>query len=247
MVNHLNTNKLSIRLETVANYVPKNSRLADIGSDHAYLPCYLAKKGQISFGIAGEVAQGPFQSAEKNVMAEGLSTMIQVRMGDGLAVIQPGDADCITIAGMGGTLIASILENGKEKLETVKRLVLQPNLNAVAIRTWLVENHWELIAEEILEEDNKIYEILAAEKGDPLTPYRVAPLETGLLVGPFLLKRKEAAFKKKWSLEVENWKRIYAQLESAAPSAETEEKKLELLEKISLVKGVLENEESEWV
>jgi tRNA (adenine22-N1)-methyltransferase len=246
VVNDLNTDKLSVRLETVAKYVPLDSRLADIGSDHAYLPSYLAKNGRISFGIAGEVAKGPFQSAEKNVMAEGLSEVISVRMGDGLEVIQPGDADCITIAGMGGSLIATILENGKEKLASVKRLVLQPNINAIAIRQWLVENDWELIAEEIVEEDNKIYEILVAEKGDPLKPYHNVHFETGLLVGPFLLQRKEKTFKKKWIFEKKNWKRIYEQLESAASSVETEEKKREVAQKINLVEEVLDNEESEW-
>jgi tRNA (adenine22-N1)-methyltransferase len=246
VVNKLNTDKLSVRLETVAKYVPKNSRVADIGSDHAYLPSYLVKNGQITFGIAGEVAKGPFQSAEKNVMAEGLSEMISVRMGDGLEVIQPGDADCITIAGMGGSLIASILESGKDKLAEVNRLILQPNINASAIRNWLVENNWELIAEEIIEEDSKIYEILVAERGEPLKPYREVSLESGLLVGPFLLQRKEKAFLKKWTLEKNNWKRIYEQLEGAAPTAETEEKKQEVLKKIALVEGVLDHEESEW-
>lgn len=246
MVNDLNTDKLSVRLETVAKYVPLDSRLADIGSDHAYLPSYLAKNGRISYGIAGEVAKGPYQSAEKNVMAEGLSEMISVRMGDGLEVIQPGDADCVTIAGMGGSLIASILDNGKEKLASVRRLVLQPNINAIAIRQWLVEYDWELIAEEIVEEDNKIYEVLVAEKGVPLKPYRDVSFEAGLLFGPFLLQRKETTFKKKWMLEKKNWKRIYEQLESAAPSLETEEKKLEVAKKISLVEEVLDNEESKW-
>ncbi len=80
----LNTDKLSFRLATVAKYVPKGARLADIGSDHAYLPCYLAKNGKIHFAIAGEVAAGPYQSAEKNVLSEGLTEIISVRMGDGL-------------------------------------------------------------------------------------------------------------------------------------------------------------------
>ncbi len=245
-MNDLNTDKLSVRLETVAKYVPIESRLADIGSDHAYLPSYLVKNGQISFGIAGEVAKGPYQSAEKNVMAEGLSEKIVVRLGDGLEVIRPGEVDCITIAGMGGSLIASILETGKEKLDSVNRLVLQPNINAFAIRSWLVENNWELIAEEIIEEDGKIYEILVAEKGEPLKPYHDVQEDTGLLVGPFLLQRKEIAFKKKWSLEKKNWTRIYKQLEEAAPSSETEEKKKELVKKISLIEEVLSNEDSEW-
>ncbi|MFL6516530.1 MAG: tRNA (adenine(22)-N(1))-methyltransferase, partial [Bacillus sp. (in: firmicutes)] len=135
----MNTDKLSARLEAVAKYVPNGARIADIGSDHAYLPCFLAKNERLAYGIAGEVAVGPFQSAERNVLAEGLTDIISVRMGDGLEVIQEGEVDCITIAGMGGALITSILENGKEKLSSVKRLVLQPNISAISIRKWFIE------------------------------------------------------------------------------------------------------------
>ncbi|TWE06473.1 tRNA (adenine22-N1)-methyltransferase [Neobacillus bataviensis] len=212
--------------------------MADIGSDHAYLPCYLAKNLKISFAIAGEVAQGPFQSAEKNVLAEGLVDTITVRMGDGLEVIEPGEVDCITIAGMGGALISSILDNGKEKLDSVQRLILQPNISAISIRTWLLANNWELIAEEIIEEDSKIYEILVAERGDPLKPYQIKRDE-GLLLGPFLLKQKNEIFKKKWTAEMKNWQRISKALEGASETVETIEKRKELTDKIKLVEGVL--------
>ncbi|MDR6122333.1 tRNA (adenine22-N1)-methyltransferase [Bacillus sp. SLBN-46] len=240
----MNTDKLSIRLATVAKYVPAGSRIADIGSDHAYLPCYLAKTTGISFAIAGEVAAGPYHSAERNVQSEGLSSIISVRMGDGLEVIQPGEVDCITIAGMGGSLITSILENGKEKLRSVKRLVLQPNISAISIRKWFLENNWELIAEEIMEEDGKIYEVLVAEKGNSFKPYEDQLLESGLLLGPFLSQNQEPAFQKKWNMEIKNWKRIVDQLESAGETAETVEKKQELLNKIRLVEEVLKLEES---
>ncbi|MDR4948619.1 tRNA (adenine(22)-N(1))-methyltransferase [Neobacillus cucumis] len=239
----MNTDKLSVRLTTVAKYVPEGARLADIGSDHAYLPCYLAKNLKISYAIAGEVAQGPYQSAEKNVQAEGLAEKITVRMGDGLEVIQPGEVDCITIAGMGGALISSILENGNTKLGSVKRLVLQPNISAISIRKWLIENNWELVTEEILEEDGKIYEILVAEQGDPAKPYQ-EKREAGLLLGPFLLQQKNEIFKKKWTAEIKNWQRIYEALAGASTSAETVNKKRELLDKIKLVEEVLNYEES---
>jgi tRNA (adenine22-N1)-methyltransferase len=164
-------------------------------------------------------------------------------MGNGLAVLQPNEVDTITIAGMGGTLITSILENGKDKLSSVKRLILQPNINAVAIRKWFLENTWELVEEEIIEEDGKIYEVLIAEKGEPLKPYEAAQLEKELLLGPILLKRKTEAFKKKWSLEMRSWQRIFEQLESAAPTEETGQKKLELQDKMNWVRRELDDED----
>jgi tRNA (adenine22-N1)-methyltransferase len=239
VVEILNTEKLSDRLNTVAEFVPKGAKLSDIGSDHAYLPCFLAKKGIISFGIAGEVVAGPFESARKQVMAEELSNVIDVRMGDGLDVIQPGEVDCVTIAGMGGTLITSILERGKNKLSSVNRLILQPNIGAISIRRWMLENDWELIDEKILEEDGKIYEVLVAEKGRPEIPYGTEK-EVELLLGPFLLQKREAPFKRKWQMEMDNWQRIYEQLEQASKTEETIQKKQEILQKINSVKGVLE-------
>ncbi|MEH7157056.1 tRNA (adenine(22)-N(1))-methyltransferase [Neobacillus drentensis] len=239
----MNTNKLSARLATVADHVPTGARLADIGSDHAYLPCYLAKNKGIPYAIAGEVAEGPCQLAERNVLAEGLSDVISVRLGDGLEVIQNGEVDCITIAGMGGALIASILENGKEKLTSVKRLVLQPNISAISIRNWFINNNWELVAEEILEEDGKIYEVLIGEKGDPYKPYKNNKT-MGLLVGPYLVQKQGQTFKKKWRTEMKNWQRIYEALEGAAQSPENIEKKQEILEKIKLAEEALSYEDS---
>ncbi|PLR76984.1 tRNA (adenine(22)-N(1))-methyltransferase TrmK [Bacillus sp. V3-13] len=234
----MNTENLSDRLKTVVQYIPAGSRLADIGSDHAYLPCHAVQQGIVSFAVAGEVAEGPYRSAKKQVEEEGFSENIIVRKGDGLEVISPGEVDCITIAGMGGTLIASILEKGKEKLPGIKRLILQPNIGAISIRKWLIDNGWKLIGEEILEEDGKIYEILAAEQGDPLSGYGEPP-EAGLLLGPILMERQNDAFRKKWLAEKENWERILIQLEKADDNSEAAEKKQELLRKIKIVEEAL--------
>ncbi|MGJ7912162.1 tRNA (adenine(22)-N(1))-methyltransferase [Neobacillus sp. LXY-1] len=239
----MNTNQLSARLSVVAKYVPQEYRVADIGSDHAYLPCYLVKNVGIPFAVAGEVALGPFQSAERNVISEGLSEKISVRMGDGLEVIQPGDVDCITIAGMGGALITSILENGKDKLASIKRLILQPNIGAHSIRSWFIENGWELKAEEIIEEDGKIYEIIVGEKGDVKRPYG-DNVEQQLLMGPILLENQNDAFQKKWSAELSNWQRVIKQLNQAAQTPETQDKKNEILAKMNLVEEALKYENS---
>nr|WP_304218678.1 tRNA (adenine(22)-N(1))-methyltransferase TrmK [Fredinandcohnia onubensis] len=234
----MNEEKLSKRLETVASYIPKGAVLADIGSDHAYLPCYAYLKGLIIGGIAGEVAEGPLQSAKNQISKSELDAKIEARKGDGLEVIQPNEVTCITIAGMGGSLIRSILENGKNKLPGVQRLILQPNIGASTIREWLIENDWELIAEEILEEDKKIYEVLVAEKGSPLKPYQHKEQE--LLLGPFLLKEKSSVFEKKWAHELKHWERILSQLETAGENTENKKRKEELKQKIKIVKEAIQ-------
>ncbi|MBT2643758.1 tRNA (adenine-N(1))-methyltransferase [Bacillus sp. ISL-41] len=236
----MNTEKLSDRLEAVANNIPLAARLADIGSDHAYLPCNVVKKGTVPTAIAGEVAEGPFQSALEQVQEENLTDKISVRKGNGLEVIEAGEVDCITIAGMGGTLISTILEQGKSKLEGISRLVLQPNVGSFSVRRWLIDNGWELVKEEILEEDKKIYEVLVAEKGEPLKPYQDLDVELGILFGPFLLKEKTAVFKEKWSAEKRNWERILKQLDEAVQNDETGSKRQELKTKLKMAEEALQ-------
>lgn len=236
---YLNSEKLSARLEAVARFVPKGARLADIGSDHAYLPCYLVKKKIIPSAIAGEVVKGPYESACSQTMAEDLADAISVRLGDGLSILRAGEADCITIAGMGGELITSILEAGKEKLESVERLVLQPNTRAKFIRKWLLDHNWELIDEEIIEEDGKIYEVLVGEKGEPFKAYG-SMLDVELLLGPHLARKKSAVFQKKWSQKLHTWQQIIGQLEKAPQTEDNLQKKQELYQLIKRVKEVLQ-------
>jgi tRNA (adenine22-N1)-methyltransferase len=236
----MNEMKLSKRLETVANFILKDTVFADIGSDHAYLPCYSILQGIAKGAIAGEITDGPFISAKKQVIKCELTDVISVRQGDGLSVIEEGESvDCITIAGMGGGLIKKILEDGASKLTGVKRLILQPNIHANFIRQWMIDNGWELIAEEIIEEDNKIYEILVAETGSPMRPYQTNSLQAGLLLGPHLAKKKSAVFQKKWTQECNHWKTIVQQLEQAGHTYETNEKFKELSTQIKLVEEVL--------
>ncbi|OCA92527.1 tRNA (adenine(22)-N(1))-methyltransferase [Pseudobacillus wudalianchiensis] len=240
----MNINQLSKRLMAVAARIPAQAVMADIGSDHAYLPCYAINKGLAVKAIAGEVADGPLQAAEQQVKAAGLEGEIDVRKGNGLEVISAGEVDCVTIAGMGGTLITSILNEGKEKLEGVKRLVLQPNLRADHIRKWLIENDWELIDEVIMEEDGKIYEILTAEKGDAEKPYSTRK-ELKLLTGPMLLAEKNEAFLKKWKREADQLEVVLKNLEKAGNQQAAKEKKQSVLRELQLIKEAISSEESE--
>lgn len=235
----MNAQKLSKRLETVASFVPTGAIIADIGSDHAYLPCYLINKKIAKKAIAGEVVKGPFETAVKQVREEGLIHKISVRLADGLEAIDESDkVDTITIAGMGGPLIVSILEEKPSALKSVTRLILQPNIHAKVIREWALGNNWALLDEVILEEDDKIYEVLVLQRGE------MKLTEEEILLGKHLLVEKSEVFTKKWKREIENWERVLASLEGAEPTSEILAKRGELLHLIAMVKGVLHNENS---
>ncbi|MBC6315345.1 tRNA (adenine(22)-N(1))-methyltransferase [Listeria grandensis] len=230
----MNEQQLSERLEKVVSYIPKGARIADIGSDHAYLPCHAIQTGQIEFAIAGEVVDGPFQSATKQVRSLGLTGEIAVRKGNGLAVIEMADrVDTIVIAGMGGALIRSILEADSNKLTGVKQLILQPNIAAHQLREWGEANQWELVSESILREDNKIYEILVLEPSEQKVSYS----DSERLLGPFLIQEKSAVFQAKWEHELANWKEIQAKID--ASNAKNEAKLVELAMKIKIIEDVL--------
>ncbi|KOO43891.1 tRNA (adenine(22)-N(1))-methyltransferase [Priestia koreensis] len=234
----MNELKLSKRLEEVVKSIPKGARIADIGSDHAYLPCYAYLQGYITEAIAGEVVEGPFQSAKDQVKKVDLENVIDVRKGNGLAVLEKGEVDCVTIAGMGGTLISTILEDGKEKLEGVTRLILQPNIGAINVRKWLLDNEWEIIDEKILEDEKRIYEIVVAERGEAKKPYG-DELESGLLVGPVLRVEKNEAFVKKWTHELAHLKQIASRLSSSAQTEESKQKLARFQQEIKLIEEVL--------
>ncbi|PHD28340.1 tRNA (adenine(22)-N(1))-methyltransferase TrmK [Bacillus wiedmannii] len=234
----MNEVKLSKRLEEVVREIPVGSTVADIGSDHAYLPCYAIINNIATKAVAGEVVEGPFRSAQATVAESGLQDKVDVRKGNGLAVIAPGEVDVITVAGMGGALIRDILESGKEKLEGVTRLILQPNIAAHHIREWFIENGWELIHEKIVKEDGKIYEILVGEQGNIASPYSENK-QAELFMGPFLIKEKSEAFVEKWEGELKNFQNILKQLERAADSEETKAKRAEVEAKMKMIGEVL--------
>jgi len=206
---------ISKRLETIARHCPQGARVADIGSDHALLASYLLVEGIASYVIAGELNEGPYQAAVRQINAlPQVKHRASVRKGNGLAVLSPGEVDVILIAGMGGQLIVSILEQGAEKLKGVSRLILQPNVGEELVRRWLYENGWQLVAESILQEDGIIYEILVAIPGDPDLPYagQDRSREELMRLGPFLWAEKHPLLRTKWLREKEKWNRVLASL-----------------------------------
>ena len=220
---------ISKRLELVASFVPQGAILLDVGSDHAYLPIELVKRGQIKSAIAGEVVEGPYQSAIKNVEAHGLKEKIQVRLANGLAAFEEADqVSVITIAGMGGRLIATILKEGLGKLANVERLILQPNNREDDLRIWLQGNDFQIVAESILEEAGKFYEILVVEAG------QMKLSASDVRFGPFLSKEVSPVFIKKWQKEAVKLEFALGQI----PEKNLEERQV-LADKIQAIKEVL--------
>ena len=220
---------ISKRLEMVASFVPQGAVILDVGSDHAYLPIELVERGQIETAIAGEVVEGPYQSAVKNVEAHGLKEKIQVRLANGLAAFEEEDqVSVITIAGMGGRLIATILEEGLDKLSNIQRLILQPNNREDDLRIWLQDNGFQIVAESILEEAGKFYEILVVEAG------QMELSASDVRFGPFLSKEVSPVFVQKWQREAAKLEVALSQI----PEKNLAERQI-LADKIQAIKEVL--------
>lgn len=219
--------QISERLKRIADEIPNGAFFADIGSDHAYLPCYVCLRDEKARAIAGEVAKGPYLNALNTVKKHRLEARVDVRFGDGLSVIEEDEpVDVIVIAGMGGNLIRNILCKGKEKLKRVQKLILQPNNNEATVRKALLELQLVLTNEIILEENGLIYEILIAEADAHKTnsdPYDKIHFEKQLMFGPYLLQEKPTLFIKKWLEEHRRLEKTIMQMKQS-DSAEVREK-----------------------
>jgi tRNA (adenine22-N1)-methyltransferase len=177
-----------------------------------YLPIATVLSGEVAYVVAGEVSKGPFEKADFQVSKNKLCDKIEVRFADGLEAICAEDKiDVITIAGMGGSLIVKILERGYQKklLHGSERLILQPNIGEDSVRYWLMKNGYKISAEEIMEENQKIYEIIVADEGDSCST------DMELFFGPFLLKDKNKIFQKKWKQELVIRKNVLNSLSQA--------------------------------
>ncbi|SMB93130.1 tRNA (adenine22-N1)-methyltransferase [Thermanaeromonas toyohensis ToBE] len=185
MVEPVSRLRLSLRLQAVANMVSRGKTLADIGTDHAYLPIYLVGQGWIPRAIGIEAQEEPWRRARANVAAAGLSHLIDIRLGWGLKPLRPGEVGVVTIAGLGGKTIQDILSASPEILENIECLVLQPQGAEVLLRRWLASSGWRLGQEELVCEKEQYYLIYAWERGSN-PEYSVWEWE----FGPLLLQRR---------------------------------------------------------
>lgn len=205
--------KLGARLKTVASFVEKDNVVADIGTDHAYLPIYLAGQKIVSRALACDVHRGPYQAAKQAVINANLADVIEVRFGDGITIIEPGEADVATVAGMGGTTIIDILSKRPETTASLKGLILQPMNAAPLLREWLILHGWKIVDEELVVDDGRLYEVMYAKQGSSIMPE------------PILLDIGMKLWEKRHPLLEEHIQSIIAQINRALCGMENSESK----------------------
>ena len=160
---------LDKRLSAVAALVRQGSRLADIGTDHAYLPVHLVQSGVCPSAIASDIGEGPLDAAHRTVTENGLTSEIALRLGDGLATVKAGEVEDVAIAGMGGETIVAILEAAPWVQNEGIRLILQPMTRAEDLRRWLLSHGFSVLEEHLIRDKHHLYPVLAAE-------YTAAPI-----------------------------------------------------------------------
>jgi tRNA (adenine22-N1)-methyltransferase len=158
-----------------ASYVPQGALIADIGTDHAYLPVWLTKSGRIRRAIAADVSESPLRRAREAIAKYGVQDQVEARLSDGFAEIAPWEFDTAVLAGMGGELIAAILSRAPW-LQEGKLLILQPMTTSEELRRFLCGAGYTIMKERAVRSEGRVYTVIAARGGrmavsDPLFPY----------------------------------------------------------------------------
>lgn len=226
--------ELSPRLQTVLAQLKETLCLGDIGSDHAFLVTAAILQGKAKRGIAVELCELPYQQSKKTVAALGLNEQVDVRLGDGLAPLAPDEVQALCIAGMGGGTMRGILERGRDKLGQVSQLVLQPNVDAGVLRSYLWESGFRVRDEAMVEDAGIIYQVMRAEPGSEAVRYSPLELEYGRLN----LKRFDATTARLLRRDLAHWKRVLVDLQ-AARQAGTHERSIWVSERVRALEEVL--------
>ncbi|MBT9168136.1 MAG: tRNA (adenine(22)-N(1))-methyltransferase [Syntrophomonadaceae bacterium] len=203
--------KLTPRLQAMAELIPPGSIVADIGTDHAYLPVYLVLNKISRRVVAVDLNQAPLQQAKETVAAFNCLQEVDLRLGNGLHAIKEADKiDTVVIAGLGGKSIAAILRDGRHALKGVQQLILQPMSEEGDLRLFLARNGFALVHETLAQEGRRFYEIILAKAGQEQ--------ETDLFrlsFGPRLLEQKPPLLSVFLEEKIRKLKSIYHSLQRA--------------------------------
>lgn len=229
--------ELSKRLKAVAELVTPGMRLADVGTDHGYIPIYLTEAGVIPSAIAMDINKGPLERAKEHIREHGLEGKIQTRLSDGLKNLQRNEADCMIAAGMGGGLVIRILSEERDTAGSLKELILQPQSEIDSVRKYLTEEGYRIVAEDMVYEDGKYYPMMKAVPcmaGAGEIPYSEEELEFGRV----LLQQAHPVLGQFLEREMEIQNRILSALESQE-SVRAKKRMEEISYRIEWIRGIL--------
>ena len=178
--------ELSKRLHAVAGLVTEGASVADIGTDHGYIPIYLIQERIASKVIALDVKKGTLERARMHIIGHGLKGQIETRLSDGLREVAPGEVDTVIAAGMGGGLVIHILKDSPETVKEISSFILQPQSEIDKVRRYLNEHGYRIVEERMVEESGKFYPMMRAVHGSG-EPYE----EYEYLYGKRLLEEKD--------------------------------------------------------
>jgi len=238
--------RLSERLTVIASMVRKGASVADIGTDHAYLPVALLSEKRISHAIAMDVRKGPLSHAETDVRQAGLSDSIECRLSDGFDALSAGEADTAVIAGMGGILITDILRRGEKIVRTLDELILEPQSEPDRVRRCLSDLGFLIDCERMVREENKFYPVIHCVNGEKLSDeertsdrFFRAAAEEEWLYGPCLLARRDPVLydclKKQEKVYTELEKKLASCAEKQVLSPGTEARRKEISETLRCI------------
>lgn len=182
--------ELSKRLTAVTALVGNCEKMADVGTDHGYIPIHLLRSGICEYAIAMDVNAGPLQRAKDHIASYGLDNQIETRLSDGVRALHVGECETVVVAGMGGPLTIKILEEGEKVFRELKEFVLQPQSEIEKVRRYLHENTYNIVEEDMVLEDGKFYpmmRVVNAQAG----PYSKAEF----CFGKILLEKQHSVLK----------------------------------------------------
>lgn len=224
--------KISDRLMKVASLVHKGARVADIGTDHGYLPIYLVQNGISEKVYACDVRKKPLERAHDHISSYGLNDNITICLADGLKGIESGMVDTVTICGMGGKLMQDIIETGKDRLNTGTQLILSPQSEVRDFREYLLSNNIGISEEYVIKEDGKYYFIMnCVYNRESVHNNEHTYKEEELRYGKYLIDNKSEVLREYLQKEYSNFANIYGVLKTQndkKPSASVEDRLKEL-------------------
>ena len=228
--------ELSKRLKIIAEHVDKCESVADIGTDHGYIPIYLVKEGICKKAIASDINKGPIEKAKVNVAFEGVSNKVKCLLGPGLNPLKVGEVNGVILAGMGGNLTRDILLADMDKVKKYDFIILQPAQNPEVLREFLYKNDYEIIDEDLIKDEGRFYELFKVKYNEN-SEKLVFEDELEYEVSPLLREKGHPLFKEFIEEKISRCETILSFIKEDTEAAK--KRKSDLEEKINKLKGML--------